>query len=156
MTQQILLIGLNVCWQITALALVALGLAIVFGLLRILNMAHGEFFMLGAYSHIFTSELNLPSILTFPICFVLVGSTALLVERLVVRHLYDRIFDSLLATWGISILIREIVEMIWQIIQKCSTTYRWSGYFCRIRLSSFQAAGDAGDRRFRTDTLSLV
>ena len=69
--------------------------------------------MLGAYSHILTSELNLPSILTFPICFVLVGSTALLVERLVVRHLYDRIFDSLLATWGISILIREIVEMIW-------------------------------------------
>ena len=113
MTQQILLIGLNVCWQITALALVALGLAIVFGLLRILNMAHGEFFMLGAYSHILTSELNLPSVLTFPICFVLVGSTALLVERLVVRHLYDRIFDSLLATWGISILIREIVEMIW-------------------------------------------
>jgi len=113
MTQQILLIGLNVFWQITALALVALGLAIVFGLLRILNMAHGEFFMLGAYSHILTSELNLPSIFAIPICFILVGLTAFLIERLVVRHLYDRIFDSLLATWGISILIREIVEMIW-------------------------------------------
>ena len=50
MTQQILLIGLNVFWQITALALVALGLAIVFGLLRILNMAHGEFIMMGAYT----------------------------------------------------------------------------------------------------------
>ena len=112
MTQQILLIGLNVCWQITALALVALGLAIVFGLLRILNMAHGEFFMLGAYSHILTSELNLPPIFAIPICFILVGLTAFLIERLVVRHLYDRIFDSLLATWGISILIREIVEMI--------------------------------------------
>ena len=113
MTQQILLIGLNVFWQITALALVALGLAIVFGLLRILNMAHGEFFMLGAYSHILTSELNLPPIFAIPICFILVGLTAFLIERLVVRHLYDRIFDSLLATWGISILIREIVEMIW-------------------------------------------
>ena len=107
MTQQILLIGLNVFWQIIALALVALGLAIVFGFLRILNMAHGEFFMLGAYSHILTSDLNLPSILAIPICFVFVGSTALLVERLVVRHLYDRIFDSLLATWGISILLRD-------------------------------------------------
>ena len=113
MTQQILLIGLNVFWQITALALVALGLAIVFGLLRILNMAHGEFFMLGAYSHILTSELNLHPIFAIPICFILVGLTAFLIERLVVRHLYDRIFDSLLATWGISILIREIVEMIW-------------------------------------------
>ena len=157
MTQQILLIGLNVCWQITALALVALGLAIVFGLLRILNMAHGEFFMLGAYSHILTSELNLPSILTFPICFVLVGSTALLVERLVVRHLYDRIFDSLLATWGISILIREIVEMIWgRSFRNVPPPLDGVVTFCRIRLSSFQAAGDVGDRRFRTDTLSLV
>ena len=75
MTQQILLIGLNVFWQITALALVALGLAIVFGLLRILNMAHGEFFMLGAYSHILTSDSTFLDF-AIPICFILVGLTA--------------------------------------------------------------------------------
>ena len=49
----------------------------------------------------------------FPNMFCSCGLNRILVERLVVRHLYDRIFDSLLATWGISILIREIVEMIW-------------------------------------------
>lgn len=103
---------LNIAWQIATLAIVTLGLAIVFGKLRIMNMAHGEFVMIGAYSPIMTSSLGLPMWMQIPVCILSVAFVALVVERLVVRHLYGRIFDSLLATWGISILLREGVELI--------------------------------------------
>lgn len=103
---------LNIAWQIATLAIVTLGLAIVFGKLRIMNMAHGEFVMIGAYSPIMTSSLGLPMWMQIPVCILTVAFVALVVERVVVRHLYGRIFDSLLATWGISILLREGVELI--------------------------------------------
>jgi len=103
---------LNITWQVGTLALLALGLAIVFGLLRVMNMAHGEFVMIGAYAPVITSSLGLPAYMALLVCLVTVGVVALIVERLVVRHLYNRLFDSLLATWGVSILLRELVELI--------------------------------------------
>lgn len=103
---------LNLIWQISTLALVALGLAIVFGKLRIMNMAHGEFVMIGAYAPVITASLELPAWLQLPVCLATVAFVALVVERLVIRHLYGRMFDSLLATWGIAILLREIVELL--------------------------------------------
>ncbi|HPD93598.1 MAG TPA: branched-chain amino acid ABC transporter permease [Pararhodobacter sp.] len=102
---------LNATWQIAALALTALGLALVFGLLRIMNMAHGEFVMLGAYAPVLAAQWGLPALAAVPICLVLVGAIAWLVERLVVRHLYARMFDSLLATWALSILLRKGAEL---------------------------------------------
>lgn len=113
MIETLPLIALNAAWQIATLALLALGLAIVFGQLRILNMAHGEFVMLGAYSHVLTADLGLPPLMALPVCLVFVGAVAFAAERLVIRHLYDRMFDSLLATWGLSILMREAVELVW-------------------------------------------
>ena len=103
---------LNVIWQISTLALVALGLAIVFGKLRIMNMAHGEFVMIGAYAPVITSSLGLPTWLQLPVCLVTVALVALFLERTIIRHLYGRMFDSLLATWGIAILLREVVELL--------------------------------------------
>ena len=103
---------LNLIWQISTLALVALGLAIVFGKLRIMNMAHGEFVMIGAYAPVITSSLGLPTWLQLPVCLVTVALVALLLERTIIRHLYGRMFDSLLATWGIAILLREVVELL--------------------------------------------
>jgi len=103
---------LNLAWQISTLALVALGLAIVFGKLRIMNMAHGEFVMIGAYAPVITSSLALPGWLQLPVCLLTVAIVALILERTIIRHLYGRMFDSLLATWGIAILIRELVELI--------------------------------------------
>lgn len=103
---------LNLAWQISTLALVALGLAIVFGKLRIMNMAHGEFVMIGAYAPVITSSLGLPGWLQLPVCLMTVALVAFLLERTIIRHLYGRMFDSLLATWGIAILLREAVELI--------------------------------------------
>lgn len=103
---------LNLAWQISTLALVALGLAIVFGKLRIMNMAHGEFVMIGAYAPVITSSLGLPGWLQVPVCLLSVGLVAFVLERTIIRHLYGRMFDSLLATWGIAILLRETVELL--------------------------------------------
>ena len=103
---------LNLAWQISTLALVTLGLAIVFGKLRIMNMAHGEFVMIGAYAPVITSSMNLPGWLQVPVCILTVGIVAFVLERAIIRHLYGRMFDSLLATWGIAILLRETVELI--------------------------------------------
>ena len=103
---------LNVIWQISTLALVALGLAIVFGKLKVMNMAHGEFVMIGAYAPIITANLGLSPWLQLPVCIITVGVTALILERTIIRHLYGRMFDSLLATWGVAILLRECVELI--------------------------------------------
>ncbi len=103
---------LNLAWQISTLALIALGLAIVFGKLRIMNMAHGEFVMIGAYAPVITTSLGLPGWLQLPVCLVTVAIVAYALERTIIRHLYGRMFDSLLATWGIAILLREAVELL--------------------------------------------
>ncbi|MDA0273420.1 MAG: branched-chain amino acid ABC transporter permease [Proteobacteria bacterium] len=103
---------LNLAWQISTLALVALGLAVVFGKLRIMNMAHGEFVMIGAYAPVITSAMGLPGWMQLPVCLTTVALVALAIERTIIRHLYGRMFDSLLATWGIAILLREAVELI--------------------------------------------
>lgn len=103
---------LNLAWQIGTLALIALGLAIVFGKLGIMNMAHGEFVMIGAYAPVITAQLGLPGWLQVPVCLLTVALVAIVLERSIIRHLYGRLFDSLLATWGIAILLREVVELL--------------------------------------------
>ncbi|MEP0073289.1 MAG: branched-chain amino acid ABC transporter permease [Marinomonas sp.] len=106
------LLILNLFWQVSVLAIITIGLAVIFGQLRIMNMAHGELVMIGAYAPVITSALGLPAPVQIVVCLVTVGVAALLMERLVIRHFYGRPFDSLLATWGLSILLREIVELI--------------------------------------------
>jgi len=103
---------LNILWQISILAMVTIGLGIVFGQLKIMNMAHGELVMIGAYAPVITASLGLPAVLQVPVCIITVGIVALILERTIIRHLYGRPFDSLLATWGVSILLREIVELL--------------------------------------------
>ncbi|TGT11986.1 branched-chain amino acid ABC transporter permease, partial [Mesorhizobium sp. M3A.F.Ca.ET.174.01.1.1] len=80
---------------------------IVFGLLGVLNMAHGEFIMLGAYSVVVVQRLGLPALFAIPVAIVVCAVVGWIVECLLVRPLYQRPFDTLLATWGVSILLRE-------------------------------------------------
>ncbi len=107
-----LFLVLNIFWQISVLAIITIGLGVVFGQLRIMNMAHGELVMIGAYAPVITASLGLPGPTQVLVCLITVGITALLMERFVIRYFYGRPFDSLLATWGLSILLREIVELI--------------------------------------------
>jgi urea transport system permease protein len=105
----------------SVLVLAALGLAITFGLMRVINMAHGEMLMLGAYSTFFIRELFLSSapgaadwylLLAVPFAFLTTFLMGVLLERLVIRHLYGRPLETLLATWGLSLILIQLVRVL--------------------------------------------
>ena len=108
----ILLHGLNLAYELSTLALTTLGLAIVFGLLGVMNMAHGEFVMLGAYSVVTVQKLGLPLVAAAPLAVVVCGALGYVVERWLIRPLYARPFDTLLATWALAMLLRKLVEAV--------------------------------------------
>lgn len=103
--------GLNFAYSTATLGLIVLGLAVVFGLLGVMNMAHGEFVMLGAYSALTVQQAGLPYLLAIPLALLVCGAFGWLIEWSVIRHLYRRPFDTFLATWGIAILMRKGVEV---------------------------------------------
>jgi len=105
--------GLNLVYQILVLVLVVLGLALVFGLLGVMNMAHGEFVMLGAYAMVAAQRMGLSIGWGLPLAVVLCATVGWLAERLLIRPLAARPFDTLLATWGLGILLRKAVEGVY-------------------------------------------
>jgi len=101
--------------------LMALGLAIIFGQMGVINMAHGEFMILGAYMTYLTSHLfqsYIPDLyggyffVAMAIAFVVSGSTGFAAEWLLIRHLYSRPLDTLLATWGLSLIMQQAFRSI--------------------------------------------
>ena len=104
------------------LILLALGLSIIFGLMRVINLAHGEFMMVGAYTTYVVSEIFkgwLPPgafdyyfFFALPLAFLVSGFVGLICEVFVIRHLYGRQMETLLATWGISLLLIQGVRVI--------------------------------------------
>jgi len=94
------------------LVLVALGLAIIFGMMGIINLAHGEFIMLGAYATGLSYHQGIPLILAILIGGLATGVFGVIVERLVIQHLYDRAIDSMVATWGLSLVMTQSVLLI--------------------------------------------
>jgi len=108
-----LLHGLNIVYELATLALTTLGLAVVFGLLGVMNMAHGEFVMIGAYSVVAAQQLGWPIAAAFPLALAACGGLGWMVERWLIRPLYARPFDTLLATWALAMLMRKVVEAIW-------------------------------------------
>ncbi|WP_325894296.1 branched-chain amino acid ABC transporter permease [Grimontia sp. NTOU-MAR1] len=103
---------LNVIYSLSVLALVATGLAAVFGLLGVMNMAHGEFVMLGAYSALLASQWSLPWPAGLFLAVIVSALVGALMEKGLIRHLYQRPFDTLLATWGVAMLIRKGIEAL--------------------------------------------
>jgi urea transport system permease protein len=94
------------------LLLVALGLAITYGAMGVINMAHGELVMVGAYTTVMAGIwLNLGILAAIPLAFVVTALIGWLIERVVVRRLYGRLLDTLLATWGVAILIQQAVRL---------------------------------------------
>ncbi len=99
----------------SVLLLMALGLAIIFGQMGVINMAHGEFMTVGAYTTVFMSKIAVKygwvnSYFVFAIitAFILAFLLGFLVEYLMIRHLYKRPLDTLLATWGLSLVMQQI------------------------------------------------
>lgn len=96
----------------SVLLLVALGLSIVYGSMGVINMAHGELVMIGAYTAVLCQiYLDLNLFAAIPIAFVVCAALGLLIEKLVIRRLYSRLFDTLLATWGVAILLQQAIRL---------------------------------------------
>jgi urea transport system permease protein len=105
-----LVLGLSIAsiWLIAAI-----GLTIIYGTVGVINMAHGEFIMLGAYtSYALQSSLGLPFLLCLPASFIVVALVGLVIERGLIRYLYNRPLDTLLATWGVSLVLMQGVRLI--------------------------------------------
>ena len=105
-----LILGVSIAsiWLIAAL-----GLTIIYGTAGVINMAHGEFIMLGAYSsYMLQFYLGLPYLLCLPASFVIVALVGLALERGLIRYLYNRPLDTLLATYGVSLVLMQGVRLI--------------------------------------------
>jgi urea transport system permease protein len=105
----------------SVLLLAAIGLAITFGVMGVINMAHGEMVMLGAYVTFMVQEIiraRNPALFDYslfiavPLAFLFAGSVGILIERTVIRFLYGRPLETLLATWGISLILQQAVRTI--------------------------------------------
>ena len=111
---QTLLFGLS---QGSVLVLAAIGLAITFGVMGVINMAHGELMMLGAYTT-YVVQLLMPQhigasiVIAIPAAFLVSGLAGIAIERTIVRHLYGRPLETLLATFGLSLVLQQAVRDI--------------------------------------------
>jgi branched-chain amino acid transport system permease protein len=106
-------IAVQIFYMIAILALISSGLAIIFGMMRVINLAHGEFLMLGAYAVVVATNAGVNIwISMFIIAPIFVGIVGVIVERLVIRFLYGRMMDTLLATWALSLLFIGVMTTI--------------------------------------------
>ena len=104
---------LEIIYMIAFLALTSAGLAVVFGMMRVINLAHGEFVMLGGYTTLtcYKAGINIYFAMLI-VAPIVVGLIGLIVERIIIRFLYGRMIDTMLATWGLSLFLIGAVTMI--------------------------------------------
>ncbi len=108
-----LVVAIELLREVAGLILIATGLAVIFGMMRVINIAHGEFMMLGGYTVVLTTKFGVNIWVAILILAPLaVGVFGIIVERLIIRHLYGRIIDSLLATWGLSLFLIGFVTVV--------------------------------------------
>jgi urea transport system permease protein len=109
----VVIVAIQVLYAVASLILISAGLAVIFGMMKVINLAHGEFMMLGAYATIAAhkSGVNL-WVAMFLIAPIAVGIVGVVLERLVIRRLYGRMVDTMLATWGLSLLLVGIVTSV--------------------------------------------
>ncbi|HXP77510.1 MAG TPA: urea ABC transporter permease subunit UrtB [Stellaceae bacterium] len=106
----------------SVLLLAAIGLAITFGVMGVINMAHGEMIMLGAYTTFVVQEIFrafLPPawidsylIVSVPAAFLVAGLVGIVLERSIIRFLYGRPLETMLATWGVSLILQQLVRTV--------------------------------------------
>jgi len=114
----------------SVLVLIAIGLAITFGVMGVINMAHGELMMLGAYTT-YVVQVAMPNhteisiLVAIPAAFVVAGLMGILIERTIIRFLYGRPLETLLATFGVSLILQQLVRSIFSALNRSVITPAW-------------------------------
>lgn len=114
----------------SVLLLAAVGLAITFGVMGVINMAHGEMIMLGAYTT-YVIQLLMPNhigaslLVAIPAAFLVSALMGILIERTVIRHLYGRPLETLLATCGVSLILQQLVRTVFSPLNRSVMTPEW-------------------------------
>ncbi len=124
---QMLFFGLSLG---SVLVLAAIGLSITFGVMGVINMAHGELLMIGAYCAFAVQQLlpgspGLALLLALPVAFMVSGLTGILIERTVVQRLYTRPLETLLATFGISLILQQAARSIFSPLNRTVVSPEW-------------------------------
>ncbi|MGA0543170.1 urea ABC transporter permease subunit UrtB [Neotabrizicola sp. VNH66] len=122
-------LGLDAISLASIYFLAAIGLAITFGVMGVINMAHGEFIMMGAYTgyvvQLFVPDYTLSIVIALPLAFAVTFAAGVAMERLVIRHLYKRPLETLLATFGISIALQQLFKNIFGTQARPLTAPAW-------------------------------
>ena len=144
----------------SVLLIAALGLAIVFGLMGVINLAHGELMMLGAYATFVVQNIFKPFgepwfslyiIVAIPVAFVVSAIVGLILERGAIRFLYGRPLETLLATWGVSLILRQFVRSVsWLLFLSI-------GVFCLLFFGGMKLIKNRTDwSRIKNGAISLL
>lgn len=109
---QVLSLILSLLTGMAVLVLISLGLAIIFGMMGIINLAHGEFLMLGAFTALYAVRAGIPLWAAVILAAAGVGVFGVIIERVLIQHLYGRIEDTMLATWGLSLIMVQVAVLV--------------------------------------------
>jgi branched-chain amino acid transport system permease protein len=122
---------------VASLFLVSLGLAVIFGMMRVINLAHGEFLMLGGYAAILANQAGVnvwvAMLIVAPLAVALIGAV---VERVLIRRLYGRMIDTMLATWGLSLALIGGVTMLFG-----NTISGFAAPLASVRIGEYRISG---------------
>src|SRR5437667_3492309 len=121
----------------SVLVLIAIGLAITFGVMGVINMAHGELMMLGAYTTYVVQtampgHIGISVLVAIPAAFIVAGLTGVLLERTIIRFLYGRPLETLLATFGLSLVLQQSVRSIFSALNQSVVTPDWMSGSLRL------------------------
>lgn len=112
------------------LVLAAIGLAITFGVIGVINMAHGELIMIGAYTayviqQLLPNSIGIGILIAIPAAFIVSGLTGIMIERSIIRFLYGRPLETLLATFGVSLVLQQTVRSIFSPLNRAVSAPDW-------------------------------
>lgn len=109
---QILFTGLTMLSTVSILLIATIGLAVIFGMMGVINLAHGEFIMLGAFVTLFSVRAGIPFVFSVMLAALALALFGAVIERLIISRLYGRLLDTLLATWGIGLVMYQAAILI--------------------------------------------